>query len=262
MTDKDTQFFHTHIGIFNDLKDKHKKCKLYVKNNYAKLIYHKHDICEIVLYATNNSFEISVTCGNIDYGGLNNDFGILNNWYVSKDTIDDYKKYKVKTQKYLSTLIEYISTLHYCFEYYQNFCVDYRALILSYVSELGQQTDDYLLWSYHFEEKSIKGDYWLNAFANFPIMYKDVNAHSDFLKQLISLRNKSDKLNEEIFLKDNFDISKLGKKLISKLSPKQKELFNDYIYVDTETIDVMYKEHSLDRQGGYMPSRSDIITSL
>lgn len=234
-----------HTKIIEELSQEIKKTKKTIKSYYARLKVYSYNIYEITLYATNDTFEITIGGGSLVTAGI--DRRLTNDVYIKKeDTLSwkakEWNKYKAITKRYIKSLVEYGKQLNFCFEAYQNFCIAYDKIIREYCLNSGKK---FIPRFYEDMVSRFGNEYQLNYFIAVPCTYLDspdwlnVTDLILFVKELSKLLETNEKIIctdferiNELCEKDkslNFN-AMIGQTVYKKLPVSIKDKYSKYIY--------------------------------
>lgn len=203
-----------------------------VKNGYVRLYYCKYNLLKVVLYCTNEEVTLTTAWGCIDFAGLKDD--IINDTFLSEDEIKNWSspewtKYVDKVAKYILAITDFAeNNLHFAFESYMNYGVDYKKVTVKLLDIEG------LDGKWWINASDAVGDYNINAFAGFPPSYAQIDLYLRSLKLLRDLIGKVVSMASEYedIEKTHSDVftAEWCRRLLKRLTKKQKELFSDCVY--------------------------------
>lgn len=226
-------FFQANQKIVSDLNSKIRKCKITIKSGYVRLVCNQYDVLKIEFYATNDIAKLLAAYGCLPFGGLR-DF--VQTEYITKEDTEtwnsnDWKKYIKKTTDYFLRIIDFSSRLHFSWESYNSWCVEWKPLISKLLSINGFNE------AWWVEYADLNGEYNINAFAGYPPTYQNVDAYLKSLSILETTIDKEQKALETCKKRKKYNEADVGKAMLRSLTPKQKEILQSYIYVGAETGD-------------------------
>ena len=137
---KNTYFLQAHKKIIAEVEKETKNIKKTIKNGYVRLSVYKHNILEVILYATNNEVSLTTSWGCINLGGLRE--RITENNFVNKEETEawgakEWNKYIKTVTKYICAMVKFKNKLNFAWESYGNYGIDYAKLTTKLLSLFG-----------------------------------------------------------------------------------------------------------------------------